>query len=224
MMRPEICCVVFDFDGTLVDSNPIKRGAYDEVTRRFGNVRALVDETLGVARGDRAANLREILLRLDQEQMLPREKTFEQWLAVLVEDYTTLCEASIVACPAIPGALEALDRLSAGGCPLYTNSATPTEPLARLLRLRQMSHFFRGIYGATATKVENLESIRREVGLPFDAILVVGDGEEDRLAAEKTGCPFFGVASQGGGFSVPPAMVSPNLFSLPNFVMQGVTP
>jgi phosphoglycolate phosphatase-like HAD superfamily hydrolase len=222
-VRPPIACVVFDFDGTLVDSNAIKRGTYYEVAARFGDVSALVDEVLGSVRGDRAGILAEIVRRAEERGLLPGAQTPRQWFDEALADYTAICERRILACEPIPGALDALESLRERGCPLYVNSATPMEPLARILRRRGMDHFFRGIYGAPAPKVENLHSIRRETGLPWSALLVVGDGEEDRRAAEETGCQFFGVASPGGGFGVPPAVIFPDLFALPAFVMPTIT-
>jgi phosphoglycolate phosphatase-like HAD superfamily hydrolase len=53
-------------------------------------------------------------------------------------------------------------------------------------------------------------------------MLVVGDGEEDRLAAEKTGCAFFGIVSTGGGFSAAPRVSAPELHSLVNFVIPKI--
>jgi phosphoglycolate phosphatase-like HAD superfamily hydrolase len=222
-MNAEIRCVVFDFDGTLVDSNSIKRDAYFEVTRRFGDVRALVTETLGVARGDRAANLREILERFDREGKLPPEKSADEWLSLVVEEYAQWCEARIRASAEIPGARAALEQLAAAGFALFVNSATPTEPLRRVVQLRDLHSFFRGIYGAPAAKAENLAVIQRETGVPYSAMLVVGDGEEDRLAAEKTGCAFLGIVSTGGGFSVPPRATAPDLRSLVDFVIPKVS-
>jgi phosphoglycolate phosphatase len=222
-MDAEIRCVVFDFDGTLVDSNAIKRDAYHAVTERFGAVRDLVDETVGIARGDRAANLREIVERLAREGLLPPEKTLAEWWPLLVEEYAEWCEARIRVCPEILGATAALRQLAAAGYPLYVNSATPTEPLRRVLRLRQMDQFFRDAYGAPTPKADNLASIRSATGIPFRAMLVVGDGEEDRLAAEKTGCAFFGVISAGGGFSTPPAVSAPDLTFLSEHVLPRVS-
>jgi phosphoglycolate phosphatase-like HAD superfamily hydrolase len=86
--------------------------------------------------------------------------------------------------------------------------------------LRGLHPFFRGVYGAPAAKTENLAAIQRETGLLYSAMLVVGDGEEDRLAAEKTGCAFFGIVSTGGGFSVPLRVGAPDLHSLVNFVIS----
>ncbi len=223
-MPAEIRCVVFDFDGTLVDSNAIKRDAYFEVTRRFGEVRALVEDTLGVSRGDRAANLREILERLAREGKLPPEKTCAEWLSLLVGEYAEWCEARIRVSPEIPGAQSALEQLAAAGLPLFVNSATPTEPLRRVVELRSLHRFFRGIYGAPAAKTDNLAAIQRETGLPFSTFLVVGDGEEDRRAAEKTGAAFFGVISTGGGFSTPPRVTAPDLHSLADFVISKILP
>lgn len=222
-MRQPIRCVVFDFDGTLVDSNSIKRGAYHEVARSLGEVSALVDKVLGTVRGDRAGILREIVWRADERRLLPATRTPGQWLDELIANYTAYCEQRIAVCEAIPGAVQALECLREWRCPLYVNSATPTAPLVKVLQLRNMDHYFDGIYGVPATKVENLQAIKRQSGVGFENMLVVGDGEEDRLAAEKVGCAFFGVTSQGGGFSVPPAAVFPDLFPLADFVMQGAT-
>jgi phosphoglycolate phosphatase-like HAD superfamily hydrolase len=223
-MNAEIRCIVFDFDGTLVDSNAIKRDAYFEVTRRFGNVRGLVEETLGVSRGDRAANLREILERLAREGKLPPEKSCVEWLSLLVGEYAEWCEARIRVSPEIPGAQSALEQLTAAGLPLFVNSATPTEPLRRVVELRKLHHFFRGIYGAPATKTENLAAIRRETNLPFSSFLVVGDGEEDRLAAERMGAAFFGVVGTGGGFSKLPPVTASDLHVLVDFAIPKILP
>ena len=58
-----IACVVFDFDGTLVLSNAIKRDAFYMIADRYAGGRACMDELLTSRTGDRAA----ILQRLDNE-------------------------------------------------------------------------------------------------------------------------------------------------------------
>ena len=59
----------------------------------------------------------------------------------------------------MPGATETLDELSDKGLLLFINSATPVEPLRRILQLRNWTHFFREVYGVEASKAENLEEI-----------------------------------------------------------------
>jgi phosphoglycolate phosphatase-like HAD superfamily hydrolase len=76
---------------------------------------------------------------------------------------------------------------------LFLNSATPPAPLTTLIRMRQLDGLFCGIYGAPATKSENLATIRQQHGYGPEEMLVAGDGESDRLSAEVTGCHFLAV-------------------------------
>ena len=186
-----IKCVVFDFDGTLVDSNEIKRATFFEIVRPWdssGEVVATVLERWPVA--DRYEKARRIAEALDDRKLLPVESSLELLASRLANDYTARCEAAIANCREMPGATIALEKLFEMGLPLFINSATPAIPLRQLTDLHNWGHFFQAVYGAEATKAENLQSIARALGAACTEMVHVGDQLDDQHGAEQFGCHF----------------------------------
>lgn len=204
-----IRCVVFDFDGTLVESNQIKKQTFYDLASEFENGTRLMERILrGSADRDRYWIFGEfasaLSVRADAKE--------------LADSYTRICQERIARAPEIAGAKATLERLRTEGKFLFVNSATPVEPLAALVRLRQMDALFEGVYGSPAKKSENLEAIRSKHGVALDQILVVGDGESDRASAEALGCHFVAVDSAENNFAqVPPCRI-PDLTGLADIV------
>lgn len=204
-----IRCVVFDFDGTLVDSNHIKHQCFIEIASEF----------------DSGTSLMEAILR--REDAGDRYWVFEEFISAqsvkvdamkLADRFTQICAKRIAEAPEIAGAGSALARLCEEGKFLYVNSATPIEPLAKLIRLRRMEHWFNGIYGTPSGKSENLEAIMAECGAQTNEVLMVGDNETDRVAAEKIHCHFVGVRNSENNFRQRPPHLISDLRNLPAYV------
>ena len=184
----------------------------------LGPVTDVVTEVLATVPGDRSRMLREIVLRSAARRPLPGARTAAEWSAELVANYSAICERRIALCPAVPGSLPALQQLQAGGCRLFVNSATPLDHLTKLLQLRGMEAYFHGVFGAPAGKVENLAAIQRREHVPFARMLMVGDGEDDRLAAREVGCAFAGIVLHERRFQGDADLVLSDLSGLPDFV------
>jgi len=214
-----IRCVGFDFDGTLVQSNAIKRQAFYQTARLLGEgLDALVDDVLRDVRGDRYAILRELAVRAAARGPLPASPGERAWPERLADEYTRICEDEIARCPVVPGALEALEALGRRGCALFINSATPTAPLVAVVARRGLNRHFRAVLGNDAGKIENLRHGLALAGATPDELLFVGDGEADRAAAEAIGCRFVGVSNEFSDFRKPPAHVVADLHGLDAYV------
>jgi phosphoglycolate phosphatase-like HAD superfamily hydrolase len=200
-----IRCLAFDFDGTLAQSNSVKRNAYYEIAEAFGDLVGVVDDVLAKERGTRHQVIAALVSRLEKLGRLPDLRSPREWVDYLVREYTLHCEKHIAICPEVPGTMAALERLSALGYPLYINSATPTEPLERILGLRNMKHLFKGIFGTPSGKSENLLKVIAAENIPPSALAFVGDNEVDRLAAGEIGCRFIGLENEFSGYAVPPS-------------------
>ena len=187
-----IRCVVFDFDGTLVESNPIKRNTYFEILADTPGSRAVVETVLARSPGlDRHGVLACVHEELSEQGAEPLPAQQE-----LVESYSRTCEERVAECAPLPGALDTLAELRATHA-LYLDSATPGDALARVVQRRGWSEYFRGVRGGPASKLANLQWIAAREGIGSGEILYVGDGAADRDAAEHFGCWFL-------GFEAPP--------------------
>jgi phosphoglycolate phosphatase-like HAD superfamily hydrolase len=189
-----IACIALDFDGTLVDSNQVKVQAFYEIVKDYDPSGGTVSEVLRrCSNEDRYGITRELAREFTAKGLTPPDSDVEIIAAQWAEAYTSACETAITRCREIPGTSECLTWLFNQGIPLYLNSRTPIEALNRLVTLRNLTHYFSGIYGAPASKLENLRHIQELTRAKPDEMLLVGDSEDDREAAAQLGCRFAGV-------------------------------
>jgi phosphoglycolate phosphatase len=201
--------VSFDFDGTLVRSNAIKRSAYFEATEMLGH-RGVLDRILSSTSGDRRVVLSKYVEELAGKGIVPGRRK-KEWVKRLVREYTRTCVLNISVCPEVAGASKALAALRRSGKKLFLNSATPLAGLLPILEKRGWRRHFDGVYGAHGNKAAHLRRIIAECAIGTEELLHVGDGEDDRLAAEEVGCRFLAVKRRHSPFAVPPERVVANL-------------
>lgn len=205
-------CFVFDFDGTLVQSNEIKRNAFFCVVQKFGNFNFIVDATLREdAADDRYAILNKIAKKIVKTVKSDKELTWDILASSLLEDYSRVCEEKLAKCEEVVGASDLLKSLSEEGFPLYINSATPLEPLKKILCSRSFYKYISGVYGKPKDKVENMKEIMNETGTKPGELIFIGDNDTDKKAAEAIGCHFIGIIGHDNNYLYKPKYSVENL-------------
>ena len=220
-----IACVAFDFDGTLVDSNPVKIQAFYDIAKSYDSSGLIVSKLMRQNPGaDRYDLTREMARHFQAHHLLPHQTNLEQFATQLAQAYTETCEALIATCQEIPGTSELLNWLYSQKIPIFLNSRTPLAPLRRLIALRSLDHFFSGVYGAPQSKSENLRSILQRVRVQPEEMIFVGDTQEDRLAATELGCVFVGVMfGSENRFTGKPERQVTDLHELQQLLMEEMT-
>lgn len=209
-----ISCLVFDCDGVLLDSVPVKSTAFARLAEPYGEEardRLLLFHALhgGVSRYEKFAwFFRNVLKR----EISPEESA--EWGRKFAE--YSLDE--VRKCPLVPGALEVLEKWR-GVLPLYVCSGAPQEELRMVLGERGIASFFTGIYGSPPGKTELLARIIRLAGVAASETLMIGDAITDRNAAEATDAQFYGIGEDLRGGPYPWAE---NLTSLNEWVSAHV--
>jgi len=187
--------IVFDFDGTLVDSNQLKYNAFFELfpsdSLHKGIITDVLDEFLEESR---YVILREILKRINRKTI--NEDDLDYRVQASADKYNDIVVDGAKHCKEKPGAKEVLESLSKR-YNLYLNSTTPETSLKDIVKHRNWEDFFCDIFGYPNEKTSVLlEIIKRESVNP-GSLLVVGDGESDRISAYKVGCFFCYVNQEG---------------------------
>ena len=210
-----VACIVFDFDGVLVDSNAVKRKAYYEALADIPGSSDVIAALLGgptVEPADRYHTMGRIVSLLRARALLPGEDS-SRLIAERTDRYTRICARDLPRCDEVPGASQVLARLSQTHH-LYVNSATP-EPILRIaVGKRGWATYFREVLGSPTTKAANLQRIALAESIEPRRILFVGDSEVDRRAAEQCHCAFVGLVIEEGRFDVPVQRVVTDLSNL----------
>jgi phosphoglycolate phosphatase len=210
-----IRCIIFDFDGTLVHSNDIKRQSFFDVTRHLSGSKMLLEKKLA----DPDAGDRFSIFRYLSEHL--KENDGSSCDAIeLVDRYTALCEEKIVQAPEVNGATDMLAKFSRNGLKLAVSSATPEDALKKLISLRGLDSFFSVTLGAPASKEKHIEEISNNWQLDPTEMLYVGDSEVDKMAALNTGCHFIGVGKNHSRFNERPEKLIEDLRDLPMLIKK----
>ena len=182
--------VVFDFDGTLVDSNDIKRRGFDhafaEYPDRMQQIREYCYGSNHTIRGEKFRHVTEKILGLEYTPDL--DAHFHKRYA----DFTT---ESVIAAPEIPGAAAFVRSLQALHPALL--SSTPTAILLEVLRRRGWDDLFAIVQGAPVNKQAWLQGLQAVVRCEPRQILFFGDTDEDARSGAAAGCTFVRVGPQG---------------------------
>ena len=85
-----IKCVVFDFDGTLVDSNTIKRETFFAIARPWDSSGKIVAEVFerwpAANRYEKTYKIAEALI---SRNLLSKDSSLEEWASHLANEYTS---------------------------------------------------------------------------------------------------------------------------------------
>jgi len=189
--------IIFDFDGVLLESVPVKTRAFARLAEPFGAEavdRLIMYHTAhgGVSRYTKFTWL--------YREVLGREITQEE-LAELGRRYADLAFEEVCRCDVVPGVVSVLTRWH-GRVPMYVCSGAPHEELNVILERRGLHLYFTGIYGSPPAKTALLRDIILRAGVDPATAVMVGDSVTDLDAAETVGTLFYGRGAElkGGNF------------------------
>ncbi len=177
-----IRAVCFDFDGTIVDSNNIKRNAFLSLAKNFPRGAEFVANVLGQ---NPPLDRYSVFAKMAKEYGISKED--ERSLA---SNFNHIVHEKIVSAPFMPGALECIQKLSKRGKHLSINSATPKNELISIVQEKLLQPWFSDIMGRPSNKIDNLKNIMAHYHLQPYEILMIGDGADDQICAETVGAHF----------------------------------
>ncbi|MCP4393051.1 MAG: HAD family hydrolase [Alphaproteobacteria bacterium] len=198
----DIKCVVFDLDDTLILSEKRKQQFFYEIVADQDNSKSLMDNILNnlTKNDDRFS-----IVRRFAEACLKggNKEEIGLYAEKLANDYSEKVENMVAKCDEVKGAKSLLNRLKSKGVSMSLSSATPEEGLRKSIKKRGWTDYFDNVFGRPATKLENLEKIARLGNFHPSEVVMVGDGDNDRVGAAEFGCHFIGVKSETKRFKVP---------------------
>ncbi len=181
--------IVFDFDGTLIDSYQLKYDAYFELFEGSeGDTKTIRAVLAEMYEESRFVILAEILKRLGTN----KEADLNRNVNELAARYNDIVLAGAKSCAEIPGA-ETMLRFLGDRYKLYVSSTTPDAALKEIVYFRRWSSYFIETFGYPHQKSKTLQHIKERENATGSEVLVIGDGESDRNSAEENGCRFFQV-------------------------------
>ncbi len=187
-MPAPFAAVVFDLDGTLVDTAPDLHAHLNEVLAEQGRPGLELAEIRPMI-GDGARALLERSLRASGG--LPPGLDLERLFAEFLRRYTA---APARFGGAFPGVVAVLEELTAAGVRLGVCTNKPQAPTDRLLAALELDRFFAAVIGGDALAVRkpdagHLRTVLARLGVEAPRAVLVGDSQTDLLTARAAGVP-----------------------------------
>lgn len=182
--------LIFDFDGTLVNSNVIKSRIFHQVFPE------LSIEEIDVFSSSTIGNRYEIIKNLDKK-IYNIDRVYS--LADRIELFDTIAQYAVGLASEIPGVSNFLALAHKKNIPMFISSATPENHIIDLIHKRGWSKYFLKILGSPTSKVSHIKYIQKRVSemteLQQGSIetVYIGDARQDFDASIKANIKFTGI-------------------------------
>ena len=187
---------IFDFDGTLVHSNAIKREAFYNLSPEIIGNKAAVDKILSlIPEKSRFEIVKAIYALIEKET---GKKFEDEEVKRAIDKYSSLVWEGVSTCPELEGATQLLSALKQSGSLIYISSNTPEDSLRDLIAGRDWLKYLDGCFGFPKLKAETVKFILNSKKLSPDEVIVVGDGESDEISASANDCHFYKILHPKG--------------------------
>lgn len=180
--------LIFDLDGTLVDTAPDLAGSMNAVLLANGRPPVPPAEVRHmVGRGARALIERGFEVTGGRVDPADLDRHFDHFIAYYGEH---VADASVV----FPGVVEVLSRLTAAGHTLGVCTNKPEALAVSLLNALDLTRFFGAVLGADTLDVRkpdprHLSETVKRIGGDLARTVMVGDSEVDAETARNAGVP-----------------------------------
>ncbi|TRZ52566.1 HAD family hydrolase [bacterium] len=206
----DIQVLILDFDGVVIESNDVKTEAFNHVFGRFPeHAEAMMKfhhDHVSLSRFEKFKHLLTLMGRND-DTVLKEDIT---------KDFSMRILDRMATVPLVSGALEFL-RIMTPKMPVYLASVTPEEELSLILKQRELTHWFRGIYGCPPwTKPDAIQDVLSKEGLLPEQALLIGDSAGDQRAAQLCGVAFL-ARNSGLSFDLPLPLTFQDLSEITNY-------
>jgi phosphoglycolate phosphatase len=181
--------LLFDLDGTLVDSRQDLCDAVNAMLRQYCRPE-LPSEVIANYIGDGAPMLvRRALGDPDNDQLFrDAVQHFMSWYREHLLDHTR----------PYPGIIEVLEFFAASGRPMAVLSNKPVNPSRRIVAGLEMSKYFFQVYGGNSSETKKPDpfgalKLCQEAGVNPSEAVIIGDSANDILAGRNAGIWTVGV-------------------------------
>jgi phosphoglycolate phosphatase len=210
--------VIFDLDGTLIDSAPDLRLAVNRMLAGHGRAPLSLTQVRAMV-GDGAGALIERVLAASGLPAALQGEAVGAFLAFYAQDPVTYTQP-------YPGAAATLKQLRERGLALAVCTNKPEGPAREVLTRLQLAHYFPQVVGGDTFPFRKpdprmLLNLLAAGGTPPQRAVLVGDSEVDAATAQAAGVPFI-LMSYGYRRSAPEEITSlvvlDDLRSLPDLL------
>ena len=188
---PAVCSkyknIIFDFDGVLADTNPIRINGFRELFKEFPKeqVDALVAFSAVNGGLSRYEKIKYFFQSIRREEIRPQD------VDRCAQRYSDIVKNDIITAAEIGGSVEFLSSFAKQYVYAIV-SGSDQEELRDVCRQRGIGPFFKEILGSPIGKEENLKSLVQKNGWGRDTCVFIGDSVNDYQAARSTGVAFIG--------------------------------
>jgi phosphoglycolate phosphatase-like HAD superfamily hydrolase len=180
--------LLWDFDGVLLDSMPIRNAAFRHVLRDYptADVEALLEWHIrngGLSRYVKFRHFQTEILR-----MVPYELLVQQWAA----EFSDYCKARLADPSLLIGPSNHLLPTLAARLPMHIVSGSDGNELRGLCDALNLTHHFVSIEGSPTPKTELVSAIMRRHTYDPNRTWLIGDSINDFEAAHANGINFMG--------------------------------
>jgi len=178
--------IIFDFDGIILESVDIKTEAFAELFSEHPDyLEYIIDHhknNSGVSRYEKIGYYFKLIHETEIEM-----DTYQNYL----KQFGKIISKKIYSASFVSGALEFLKN-NINSYNMYIASATPQDELRQIVQKKNISKYFKGIYGSPQKKVELTEMIIDSKKIIKNETIFIGDAISDYDAATQNEIQFIG--------------------------------